>query len=137
MNRSVTNSSRINTKLIAMLAIMAILLAVSSIYFFLQSRDNQSSTVGINASQLEERNKEDSARVLGQLGDILEFEEADPTVARIEDPAVLKESNPEFYAKAQSGDYLVLFPSRAVVYRESSNKIINIAPIINTNNIEQ
>ena len=55
-----------------------------------------------------------------------------PTVARVEDPEKLKTSNETFYKDIQKGDYLIIFPKRAIVYRESNDQIINIAPIINT-----
>ena len=47
-------------------------------------------------------------------------------------PEKLKASNETFYKDIQKGDYLIIFPKRAVVYRESNDQIINIAPIINT-----
>ena len=61
--------------------------------------------------------------------------EDQPTVARIEDPAVLQEANEEFYRNAQAGDYLILYPNRAIIFRESENLVVNVAPIINTNGI--
>lgn len=74
----------------------------------------------------------ETARVLASLGKVLKIEAGqNPTVARIESPDQLKRSNPTFYADAQKGDYLVVFSSRAVIYRESTNQLINIVPIVN------
>lgn len=52
--------------------------------------------------------------------------------SRVEDPEKLKASNAAFYKDVQVGDYLVIYPKRAIVYRESNDQIVNIAPIINT-----
>lgn len=80
-----------------------------------------------------EKNQAETDRVLTKLKAALLVTETDaPTVARVEDPAKLKASNETFYKDIQQGDYLVIFPKRAIVYRESNNQIINIAPIINT-----
>jgi hypothetical protein len=80
------------------------------------------------------QNSAETQRVLGELKKILRVDEAEaPTVARVEDPAKLKTANAEFYKNVEKGDYLVIFPKRAIIYRESNNQLINIAPIINTN----
>ena len=84
-----------------------------------------------------EKNQAETDRVVTALKKILTVTETDaPTVARVEDPAKLQASNPEFYKNIQTGDYLIIFPSRAIIFRESSNQIINIAPIINTKDLE-
>lgn len=89
-------------------------------------------------SAQKQKNQAETDRVLGSLKLILAIDETEaPTVARVEDPAKLQSSNPEFYKNIQTGDYLVIFPKRAIIYRESSNQIINIAPIINTSDLQQ
>lgn len=82
------------------------------------------------------KNQEESARVISALDLVLyTASEDEPTVARIEDPEILKQANPDFYKDAQTGDYLILYPQRAVIFRESENRVINVAPIINTSEI--
>jgi hypothetical protein len=55
----------------------------------------------------------------------------------VEDPAKLKKANAEFYKNVEKGDYLIVFPKRAVIYREQNNQLINIAPIITTSGTTQ
>ena len=89
-------------------------------------------------SAQKEKNQAETDRVLSSLKLILTINETEaPTVARVEDPAKLQSSNAEFYKDVQTGDYLVIFPKRAIIFRESTNQIINIAPIINTSDLEQ
>jgi hypothetical protein len=89
-------------------------------------------------SAQKEKNQAETDRVLGSLKLILTIDETEaPTVARVEDPAKLQSSNAEFYKNVQTGDYLVIFPKRAIIFRESTNQIINIAPIINTSDLQQ
>lgn len=80
------------------------------------------------------QNSAETKRVLDKLKQVLRIDETEaPTAARVEDPAKLQKANAEFYKNVQKGDYLVIFPKRAIIYRESNNQLINIAPIINTN----
>lgn len=53
-----------------------------------------------------------------------------PTVAQIDDPDKLRQEDAAFYADAKKGDYILLYKTRAVLYRESENKIIKEAPIV-------
>ena len=126
--RRIPSLSKLSMPILAALAVVGI---GASIFFFLRYNDVRENPSAV----IEDRNAEESARVTGKLQKIIRFTEEDPTVARIEDPSVLQSSNPDFYRDAVAGDYLVLFPSRAIVYRESDNQIINVAPIINTDAI--
>jgi hypothetical protein len=70
--------------------------------------------------------------VVLKLGKILKIDDTDkqPAVATITDVEKLKTSQPEFYKNADKDDYLIVYPNRAIIYREKDNQIINIAPII-------
>jgi hypothetical protein len=84
------------------------------------------------------QNSAETQRVLSELKKVLRVDETEaPTVARVEDPAKLKKANAEFYKNVEKGDYLIVFPKRAVIYREQNNQLINIAPIITTSGTTQ
>lgn len=116
-----------------LLAIVLVVASISIAFYFWNEAQNAK---GQTPEGIAAKNQEESDRVINALNLVLYTEtENAPTVARIEDPDVLKQANPDFYKNAQVGDYLILYPQRAVVFRESENRIINVAPIINTNNI--
>jgi lipopolysaccharide export LptBFGC system permease protein LptF len=52
-----------------------------------------------------------------------------PTVATIVDLAEVQKQNPTFYADAKVGDTVLIYSTKAVIYRPDSGKIINIAPV--------
>ncbi len=58
----------------------------------------------------------------------------EPTVATVSDPTALK--NQAFFSSSQKGDKVLIFTKagKAVLYRPSINKIIEIAPINNNSN---
>jgi len=52
-----------------------------------------------------------------------------PTIATVTDPNLLKSQ--EFFSKAQTGDQVLIYTNakEAILYRPSSNMIINVAPV--------
>jgi len=58
----------------------------------------------------------------------------EPTVATVSDPEILK--NQEFFYLAEKGDKVLIFTKagKAVLYRPSINKIVEITPITNSSN---
>ena len=127
------SKSGISGMLIPVLAIVTLIGIGLAFFFYTRYTDIRDNPTG----EIEARNQEESARITGALQEIIVFNEEDPTVARIEDPSALQLSNPDFYADAQPGDYLVLFPSTAIIYREVDDRIINVAPIIHTQGLTQ
>ncbi len=115
--------------IVAIAILCGVLGVVGTAVFYKKYQDVKS-----NPSQAQKaQNSAETQRVLGQLKQVLRIDESEaPTVARVEDPAKLKSANQEFYKNVEKGDYLIIFPKRAVVYRETINQIINIAPIIST-----
>lgn len=116
---------------VAWLVVVVVLIAsIGTAIYFKKEVDKVKSDP--TAAQVE-KNQAETDRVMTALKKVLFVSEQDaPTVARVEDPEKLKSSNKEFYKDVQVGDYLIIFPKRAVIYRESNNQIINLAPIINT-----
>lgn len=109
---------------------LALVGLVGTFVFYQKYQDVKSDPSSAQKAQ----NSAETKRVLDKLKQVLRIDETEaPTVARVEDPAKLQKANAEFYKNVQKGDYLVIFPKRAIIYRESNNQLINIAPIINTN----
>ncbi len=116
-----------------LVVIVLIVVALSASFIIWQnvqdSRDQSPDAVAA-------RNEEESTKIVTKVSLILFTESEDePTVARIDDPDVLRQANAEFYKNAEEGDYLILYPQRAIIYREGENIIINVAPIINSSQI--
>jgi hypothetical protein len=122
------------TVLIIGLAVLFVLALASSIYFYNQYKTVKNDpTAAIKAKNLKE-----TEQVLAEVKGIILIESSDaPTIARVEDPVALQKNNATFYKNVQKGDYLVLYKDRAIIYRESNNQIINVAPIINTSELQQ
>ena len=82
--------------------------------------------------------KTDTARVLQKVGAIYDLPTNEqPTVAQVQDKAKLQ--GQAFFDKAQNGDYVLVYANNklALLYREQSNKLINVGPVSFQNNTAQ
>jgi hypothetical protein len=77
-------------------------------------------------SQLQEQQV---SQTLEKLEKLMLLPDENPTMATIVDIDALRQDNPTFYANAQEGDLLIIYSEKAILYRESENKIINVAPV--------
>lgn len=110
----------------ALIAVLLLGSIASTVYFYKQYSEVASDP----SSAQTEKNQAETVRVLEKVkAAILVTETDEPKVARIEDTQKLQAANPEFYKHAQKGDYLIVFPKRAIIYRESNNQIINVAAV--------
>ena len=108
---------------------VALLALLAAGFFFVQYQNERSNS----PEEVAIRNQELSNTVVGKLAGVLLLDKnVEPTVATIDNADSLREANADFYADAQDGDYLILYPQRAIIFRENANQVVNIAPIINT-----
>ncbi len=74
-------------------------------------------------------NQEKAQQVVAKVKKLIDIDTTvEPTVATIVDVAKLQAQNP-FYNKAQNGDYLIVTPTRAILYREEDNLILDVVPV--------
>lgn len=74
--------------------------------------------------------KQETAWVLERVNKLIDLpQDETPTVATVLDKEKLKDQ--DFFKKAQNGDKLIVFMNakKAVLYRPSTNKIIEVAPV--------
>lgn len=122
------------------LVILAIILAVAATAFMLQNRhlrnsqqslQKQLSEVrlgsGQNSADTVAQNNDKLVAAVGQLM-VLPTDEQ-PTIATVTDLEKLKDQ--PFFANAQIGDKVLIYTSakKAILYRSSENKIIELAPL--------
>lgn len=74
--------------------------------------------------------QEDAKTLSAKVGKLMQLPDETPTVATVQDASKLK--GQDFFKDAKNGDKVLIFTSakKAVIYRESDNKIINSGPIV-------
>lgn len=112
--------------LIVAVAVLAIIAAMGLGLALWQKKESP-------AAQAASAKKDDaatSARIIKKVGDLYDVPVGEePTVAAIQDRSKL--DGQEFFNKAQNGDYLLVYTKAklALLYREATDKLINVGPI--------
>ncbi len=111
------------------ITIVALLAIGGAAYLYKQVRDlkkdSQMGNIQSNQEQLRDR-----------IGKLINLPDENPTVANVTDKEKLKDQ--PFFKDAQNGDSLLIFPAakKAIIYRESENRLINVGPIAITSDKE-
>jgi hypothetical protein len=110
---------------IAILGVFFLASAASAAYFFTQYRHDEKILDDPKLIATEE-----SRRVVDRVGKLMVLPDETPQVATVADVDQLKTIQP-FFAKAENGDKVLMFQNarQAILYRPSSNMVINVAPI--------
>jgi len=130
-------NSKNNMKKYLIILCVLLLVAISGAlaYYFIYYQNKQ-----LNLAKIEEQQKvlaEESKKYMDELKSVMLIEgDESPVIAKVSDAEKLKLTNPEFYKNLQVGDIVYIYSYRIIVFRPSEKKIINIAPIINTKNLE-
>lgn len=107
-------------KIVDILIIIILFIAISfSIYFFIQLRQIKSQSI----------NKKDTDSLVSKVSRIYLTPDEVPTIATVSDPQILKSQS--FFTLSEKGDKVLIFTraGKAVLYRPSIDKIIEITPI--------
>lgn len=121
-------------KLKALLPLLLIVLVVLVVVLDTQRRSAQKElkNLTVRLEQLQgnnEANQEKAQQVVEKVKRLMDIDTSvEPTVATIVDVAKLQERNP-FYNKAQNGDYLIVTSTRAILYREEDDIILDVVPV--------
>jgi len=84
----------------------------------------------VKGTQTSPANAQEVKRIVGQVGKLMELSSAEePTVATVTDVDKLRDQ--PFFQRAQNDDKVLIYTSerRAILYRPSTNKIIDVAPV--------
>lgn len=82
-------------------------------------------------------NVAEAKRIVDQVRTHMHIDESiEPTVATIVDVEALRAQN-EFYANAKNGDFLIVTPTRAILYDPNKDMILDVVPVQLQNPAEQ
>jgi hypothetical protein len=106
------------------LSILVLALIAGLAYMFVQNKRLRSPDV---QTKLQE---ESNQRIVDKVMQLILVPEEEPTLATIVNVDNLRKANPDFYKDAVNGDQLVIYSSKAIIYREADDIIINVAPVL-------
>lgn len=113
--------------------IVGLLLLVVVIDLKRRAAENQLAQLSMKLEQVtggnSAENKAEADRIVAKVRKLIDIPtDVEPTVATIVDRDVLVKQN-EFYKKAENGDVLIVTPTRAVLYSEKKNMILDVVPV--------
>ncbi|MBP9822371.1 MAG: hypothetical protein KBC81_02945 [Candidatus Pacebacteria bacterium] len=112
----------IQKNITAVLVIVAVACAGSGYYFY-----HQYQTLKQNPQAVTDK---ENAALVAKLGQLIVLPTNEqPTIATVADPSKLKDQ--PFFASAKTGDRVFIYTNakKAILYDETANKIIEVAPI--------
>ena len=110
--------------LLAVLGILVLGLAGTTLTFYKKAK-----SLKTNPQQVAQ---EENKKIIDAVGKLVLLPEGEtPTIATVTDASKLK-SQQAFFTRAEEGDKVLIYTSalKALMYRPSENKIIEIAPLV-------
>jgi len=103
------------------LVLLLIATSIASFYFYTQYKKSTFDQAKVNQNEVEQ--------IREKIGKLIELPDEIPTLATINDKAKLEKS--AFFNKAENGDKVLLFTNakKAILYRPSTGKIIDVTVI--------
>jgi hypothetical protein len=117
---------KLNLK-IALIALIVVVLVVLTAWFYVKYAQAQKKITKL--SNPTEASKIESEALVSKVGKVIELPSGNPTVATVVDASKL--SGQAFFAKSHNGDKVLIYTDakKAILYRPSTNKVIEVAPI--------
>lgn len=131
MEETVNQSSRRKSNLMnnswKALLVLVIILAATTTFYAWKYNNAKKDIASLRNPQ--NAIKPEADELKAKVGALVDLPNEQPTIATVSD--VTKLSGQTFFAKAQNGDKVLIFPTagRAVLYRPSTNKVIEYAPV--------
>ncbi|MCD4756611.1 hypothetical protein K8R20_03285 [bacterium] len=121
-----------------LLPLLVVLLAGALVYLYLQYDNAQKEIVRLGDPAYISEMQENQANItLEKLGKLMLLPDESPTIATIVDADALRGENELFYKDAQNDDKLIIFSDKAILFRESEDLIVNVAPVFLNPEAEQ
>jgi hypothetical protein len=112
-----------------------LIIALIALVVFIDARrrsaERQLQELSVQLGQVgdQQQNREMAKQIVDEVRKVMDIPtDTEPTVATIVDVAKLRQQNP-FYNKAENGDYLIVTPSRAILYSAKNKKILDVVPV--------
>ena len=113
-----------------LLAALAVLLIGASVYFFIRYRDAKTELAQLKDPTVQEALlKAENEALITSIGMLIELPQGEePVIGTIQDAATLAQDQ-KFFSSAQNGDRVLIYKDKAIIYRPSLKKLINVGPV--------
>ena len=124
------NMTASRKKLLTLLLVVALIAVIVMLDMRRRQAEEQLTKLSVRTDQVNsEQNKETAKRIVQRVGKLIVLpKDIEPTVATIVNIEALRSRN-AFYNTAENGDYLLVTPTRAILYNDKRNIILDVAPV--------
>lgn len=132
IDKSAKPQSKINSLVVfnLILSIAVIALAGTTYFLYQEYQESQDEIDKLrDPANIDQIQNDLVAQTVDAVENIVVTPSEEPTVATILDVDSLITENETFYADAQNGDRLLVYTTKAIIFRESTGQIVNIAPV--------
>lgn len=129
MAEKANNKKKLKVGKKKLLLLVVILALVGGLVFFGLKYKNANDKVNKITGNPQESAKLEVEIITERVGKLTDLPKETPTLATVQDKEKLK--NQAFFANAENGDKVLIYTQakKAYLFRPSTNKIINIAPV--------
>ncbi len=121
------NTSSPNFFLITIIGIVVIAAVVVFSMNYLKKDKPGDGNQAQQSQQQEQTAENDLDKLVSRVAELIEINKDEiPTIATVQEPDILKETQPVFYKDAEKGDRLLVWSDKAVLYSVSKNKLISV-----------
>jgi len=112
------------------LFVVVLLLIGASMFFFIRYQHakkelTQLKDPAFQAEQLQQENKQ----LVADVANLIELPlDQEPVIGTVQDAAALA-ADQKFFSRAENGDRVLIYEDKAIIYRPSIHKLINVGPV--------
>lgn len=112
------------------LGIVALLFIAASVYFFFRYQHTKTELAQLKdpAFQAEQLQKENQ-QLVEDVSALIELPmDQEPVIGTVQDAAALA-ADQKFFSRAENDDRVLIYEDKAIIYRPSMHKLINVGPV--------
>jgi len=109
---------------------IGILFIASSVYFFVRYQHAKTELAQLkDPAAQEELLKAENDALIKAVGGLIELpQDEEPVIGTVQDAAQLAQDQ-KFFTNAENGDKVLIYKDKAIIYRPSIKKLINVGPV--------
>jgi len=131
LNKKIESSFQKRRKNNRMIIFVVIILAILGVFYLLFSYISAHRELRMlkDPAAQEEVAKIEADKLVKTIGKLISLpEDQEPVVGTVNDANSLAEQQ-KFFINSQNGDKVLIYQSKAIIYRPSENKLINVGPV--------
>ncbi|MFB6225874.1 MAG: hypothetical protein ABEJ02_00820 [Candidatus Paceibacteria bacterium] len=113
--------------------LLLVLFLIASIFglilFYQKYQESRQKIQTLKEQQPSKLDKSRKQQIINDLSQHMILPDSEPALATISNPKEMAKRD-DFFKSAQKGDVMLVYPSKAIMYRPSQDKIVDVRPVV-------